>query len=40
MPMGILSSKMGSWNLASSLLLLLYYVIVVVKVVTGRDRIK
>jgi hypothetical protein len=40
MPMGILSSKMGSWSLASSLLLLLLYYVIVVKVITGRERIK
>jgi hypothetical protein len=41
MSMGILSNKMASWSLASSLLIItLYIIVVMVKIRTGRERTK
>jgi hypothetical protein len=37
MPMGILSSNMGSWSLSPSSLLL-YIIIVIVKIITEREN--
>jgi hypothetical protein len=41
MSMGILSNKMSSWSLASSLLIItLYIIVVMVKIRTGRETTK